>query len=429
MLMTFRCPPHLKERIDALIREGLYPDFSAFVLAALQNQLVLEEAQTPGAAAAAPAETGSDSAPPPAPHNVPVETGPSHPFEGEAERQESGPQDVPIDLGLAARPSREARPKARPLPYRPPPAPSIAPLPDVLRLDRLSPEPPIRLPAVAPDLLPPGEVVPINRWLFGQYNRLLPAKVSLRALAVLVSEARDAVPLREAASRTAEAAADFGSHLRALDARLDLHRDEALATAFPDEGPLGQKGRLRYQNHFVGHVVKGEAGGLPADLKLARIETRKGRPYILPTAPGWAFARLSNPLLDGHTDEDGPARFGAEETAFLLQHVREKVPAEVFAYRVVLTLIRRGERTPDEVTAGLAPYLPPGWTVAAQKDFIATQRTGAIARAADLGLILRQREARRISYQVTPEGDRFLDLVGEAPAGTRKKGSRRTDNK
>jgi hypothetical protein len=405
MLMTFRCPPHLKERIDALIREGLYPDFSAFVVAALQNQLVLEEAHTRGA----------PGRPPEGPA-VPAAEAPRAP-------PGQGVKRVDLDEGNLEHLFQQIHPKIE-RPARPehvPPAADTA-LPEILNADRVSPQPPVHLPTVPADVLPPDRVVPINRWVFGQYNRLLPAKVSLRAVAVLVAEAGDAVPLADAAARIADAAARFGSYLRALDDKFRLHRDEALATAFPEEGPLGQKGRLRYQNHFVGHVVKHEAGGLPADLKLAAIESRKGRPYILPTAAGWELARLANPLLDGDGAATRPARFSTEETSFLLQHIREKVPAEVLAYRAVLTLIRRGADTPDQVTAGLAPYLPAGWTVSAEKDFIATQRTGAIARAADLGLVLRQREARRITYQVTPEGNRFLDQVGEAPAGTRRKG-------
>jgi hypothetical protein len=208
-----------------------------------------------------------------------------------------------------------------------------------------------------------------------------------------------------------------------------LHRDDALATAFPEKGPLGQKGRLRYQNHFVGHLVRGEAGGLPADLKLARVESRKGRPWIAPTAPGWEFARLANPVLDNTNGGSPPARFNSEEVAFLLQHIRATVPPEVFAYRVVLSLIRRGDRTPDQLTGGLTPYLPEGWTVATEKDFIATQRTGAIARAADLGLIQRQQQARHITYRLTAAGEHFLAEVGQAPGLRKPKTQPRTDNK
>src|SRR5262249_61070129 len=97
------------------------------------------------------------------------------------------------------------------------------------------------LPSPPPDDLPPDKPVPISRWIFGQYNRLLPAKVSLRALAGMVGQTGDAVPPAEAAARIPEAAPRFGAYLCSLDERFGSHRDDALATAFPDEGAAGQK--------------------------------------------------------------------------------------------------------------------------------------------------------------------------------------------
>src|SRR5436853_1441001 len=133
------------------------------------------------------------------------------------------------------------------------------------------------------------EDIPLERWLFGQYNRLLPAKISLRALAGIAMEGRDELQLNSAAPRIAEVATRLGDYLRALDRRFGTHRDDALATAFPESGLEGQKGRVRYQNQFVGHTVKGEQGGLLVGLKLAIIQVHRNKPYILPTLAGWGF--------------------------------------------------------------------------------------------------------------------------------------------
>jgi Arc/MetJ-type ribon-helix-helix transcriptional regulator len=349
MLLSFRCPPPLKERIDALVRAGLYPDFSSFVVAALENQLLQEET-----------------------------------FAEEA----TGPRVV---------------------------SPSLPAVSTGLELSRLGGSPPCPLPGAVPEDLSSEQPITVDHWIFGQYNRLLPAKVSLRALAVMTAESGDAVPLAEAAPRIAELAARFGSRLRDLDRRLGTHRDEALATAFPDEGPEGQKGRLRYENHFVGHTVNGRPGGLPADLRLAAILMRKNRPWVTPTTAGWEFARLPNPLLDGSAAAAPPHRFSDEEADFLLRHIRQAVPAEAFACRVVLSLIAGGDRTPELLTRGLAAYLPPGKNPNKLKDFLSTQRTGVLGRASDLGLIRRVRQARHISYRLTDRGQAFLGRLGGPP--------------
>jgi hypothetical protein len=270
------------------------------------------------------------------------------------------------------------------------------------------------LPSPPPDDLPPDKPVPIDRWIFGQYNRLLPAKVSLRALAGMVGRTGDAVPLAEAAARIAELATRFGAYLRSLDERFRSHRDDALATAFPEQGAAGQKGQLRYQNHFVGHTVKGRPGGLLVDLKLAVIEFRKNRPWLMPTDPGWDFASLPNPLLDEPVGQRPPARFTEAEVRTLLGYIRSYVPAEVFAYRAVLSLIEQGERTPEALTVLLGRYYAPGRHPlhGSAADLVSTQRTGVIGRAADLGLVQRHRQARHITYLLTDEGRRFLADVG-----------------
>src|SRR5436309_3303815 len=45
MIVSFRCPPELKARMDELVHAGLYADFSNFCVAAIENQLLLEAEQ------------------------------------------------------------------------------------------------------------------------------------------------------------------------------------------------------------------------------------------------------------------------------------------------------------------------------------------------------------------------------------------------
>src|SRR5437588_2819216 len=83
------------------------------------------------------------------------------------------------------------------------------------------------------DMWVKGQGIPLDRWVFGQYNKLLPAKASCRALAHLLNGKPKGV-LREDATRiVAEKATDLGDFLRNHDEQHDVGRDEALSTAFP----------------------------------------------------------------------------------------------------------------------------------------------------------------------------------------------------
>jgi hypothetical protein len=394
MLLTFRCPPDVKERVNELIKSGLYPDFSAFCLAAIENQLLLEETHAKHEGMAESQESQEEIRTP----KIPAGDAQRLSSLGLAERlQLLLPRDSDLALGKGESIRQE------------------------LALERLDAEPPLQLPAGHSDLFKTGEWVPIDRWLFGQYNRLLPAKIAMRALAVMTADKKESLLLEEIASRIAEIAARFGAYLEGLDRRFETHRDDALATAFPDPGPDGLKARLRFQNHFVGHTIKGEQGGLLVGLKLAEIRVRRNKYCILPTLPGWHFARMPNPLLDDKVSET-PTRFSEEEIAFLLQHIQENLPVERFALQVVLSLLAQGNTTPESLTNRLAKYLRHGRQLSEHQDYVSTQRTGVLGRASDLGLIKRERNARYITYNLTPKGSQFLSDLGGAPDGVQKTG-------
>lgn len=412
MILSFRCPPMLKERTEALIATGLYSDFSAFCVAALENQLLLEEAHSNAKGRGVPLETQTL-------RQGGISSG-KRLAKGETVREGRKRRD----MSRTGAPSSSSYIPPLPLDGRATTKESNEPhlvgtqtiSPDLV-LAHLSAEPPFALPSVLSDVFQTDQEIPVERWLFGQYNRLLPAKVSIRALAVISMEGKDALTLEAVAPRIAEAAAHFGSYLQSVDRRFSYHRDDAFATAFPELGVEGQKGRVRYQNHFVGHTVKGEQGGLLVGLKLAVIQVIKNKPHILPTTAGWEFARLPNPLLDTPISE-GLARLSGEEIEWLLRRIMEHVPVELFAYRVILSLVSEGRRTPESLNQGLALHLSPGKKLSDEEDFVSTQRTGVLGRMGDLSLVGRERQSTRMTYYLTPGGKIFLDKVGsisEAP--------------
>lgn len=382
MILSFRCSPRLKQKVDRLIEKGLYSDFSAFCEVALENQLLLEESGSEG--------RGSLRPQPPAPHGH----GGSRTRRKNVAETPEGPQiieSVPTNSVLTGQTTTNGFPE------------------DLLR-ERTDANAPFALPDPSPDLFGPGQSVPVDRWLFGQYNRLLPAKVSVRALCVIASaEGKDSLKLESASARIAEIAATFGDHLRRLDSNSGAHRDDALSTAFPEAGADGQKGRVRYQNHFVGHTIKGEQGGLLVGLKLAVIQVVKNKPCILPTKAGWNLALLENPILDHGTP--GTGRFTLAERDFLLQHVRSFVPAERFAYSVILEMLLRGVVSPEAMTTELFKLLSPGRKSEEAKEFVNTQRSGVLGRMTDLGLIVHDRNGRNVNRVITPKGESFFGAI------------------
>lgn len=388
MIVSFRCTPDLKDRVDELVQSGVYDDFSTFCVAAIENQLLLEAEHADGEGVATKLPSKRRARP--------------------TARSAAGSASALAMLELASPSSPGGRPNDE--------AVTEIGVPSLLKRDRLNEKPPFMLPAMFADVFDGADRVPVDRWLFGQYNRIFPVKVSTRALAAIALEGKDALNLSTAGPRIAEAASQVGEYLRMLDRRFGHHRDDALATAFPSAGLEGEKGRLRYQNHFVGHTVKGEQGGMLVGLKLAVIQTVKNKPHILPTSAGWEFAQLANPLLDDHAD-DPKRRLTEDEAAFLLEHIRANVPAEVFAYRVVLSVIDAGHNTPDSVNERLKAFRSPDRRSNDDDDFLATQRNGALGRMTDLGLVGRERQATRVSYRLTEEGRTFLHKVGAVPVG------------
>jgi hypothetical protein len=241
-----------------------------------------------------------------------------------------------------------------------------------------------------------GEDIPLNRWIFGQYNKLLPAKASCRALAQMLKTTPDGLDLSKTAWRIAEEAWALGDVLAAWDIFYGFLRDDTLATAFPTTSD----GRRRYANQFVGSVNReGQISGLLFDLKL--INFAKGdRRRILLTEPGWKFALMHSAVLDDADDK--PARkFTEQETQFLLAHISRNVPAENFAYRSILEAISGGADNPDKIDAALLKHSSRDTQQRLSKSFLSTQRSGAISRMVDLGLIARAREGVKVSYLIT----------------------------
>ncbi len=258
-------------------------------------------------------------------------------------------------------------------------------------------------PALYPtDSLSPGADVPLDRWIFGQHNKLLPLKATCRALAHLTaSESPGSLALSKAAAEIASEAVKLGDYLRHLDEISGAHRDDALSFAFPfSKSPNVDKSRLRYANQFVASfTTQGCLSGLPIEFKLANRDQSR-TPQILLTEAGWLFACLPNPILDGGKNGKH-SKFSSEEIRFLIEHIRMRVPAEAFAYTVILDALTEGANTPDTLDDALQDYLPKRDAKPFTRAFLTTQRAGVVSRMIDLGLIRRVRDGITVTYIAT----------------------------
>jgi hypothetical protein len=267
-------------------------------------------------------------------------------------------------------------------------------------------------PAPPPDdVFVPGQHVTLDRWIWGQYNKLLPVKATCRGILSLLSTTEadwQGIPLSKAATEISDKVIILGDYFRSLDATYELSRDDALSTAFPFSGSDREdKARLRYANQFVAGANKhGRLTGLLVDLKLIN-QVRGKTPKILLTQTGWEFASLHNPVLDGKYDGPPTARLSEDERNLLLQHISLTVPTEDAAYRAVLSAILDGAETPEALDIALKRFLPERTEKPFTDAFVSTQRSGAISRMSDLGLIEKVRSGVRVKYVITEAGKTY----------------------
>lgn len=383
MIICINCGTETKAKMDGLLSKDHYRDYSELVAVAVENLWMLDrEVAERGALV-----IGEGSALPVAPPAPPL-----------------------VDRISPAKAGKPAPPPSRQIKT---PSVALASIgPDPIRipelflsegLDRLS-----TATVEVPRIENSEESFTLDRWLFGQYNKLLPAKANCRALVRLTVGQEKGALLDTVAAQIAEAAALLGDYLTDHDRRHQIGRDEAMATAFPRSGPDAKKSRTRYINQFVGSMnSRNTLSGLLWDYRLAGLALGSG-PFVLPTEQAIHLARLTNPILDGC--QTVPAqKFSSEETTFLLDHIRSFVPVEEFAFRTLIHAIAVGADTPHHLDEALHALVPTDSNRSLSSSFLTSQRSGALSRMADLGLIARTRKGVRVSYGVTEQGQRFME--------------------
>jgi hypothetical protein len=376
MVICFKCDVETKSELDRLLRSGTYKDYSDVIAAAVANYGILhDELHSSGSVV-----IGEDSA------------------EASTERPPAMSRTRPAASVNEAAPSK---------PHLVPSLPAIFRREPVIATQRQN-----AFAQLPDDVFLPGQEVPLDRWPFGQFSKLLPAKASCRALANIEISGEKPLSLESIATRIAAEATGLADYLAMLDEHLQLQRDDALAVGFPATSDTVAKSRLRYANQFVGALSKtGVLSGLLVDLKLINLTSARMAKVGL-TRVGWEFALIENPVLDAAAPNG--QKFSNEERSFLVDHVSRSVPTEAFAYRTILRAILRGATTPDALDQALQAHIPEARKEKITAAFITTQRSGVISRMADLGLLSRAREGVRVSYVPTETGTAFANRSAAA---------------
>lgn len=243
-----------------------------------------------------------------------------------------------------------------------------------------------------------GEAVPLNKWMFGQFNKLLPLKAVCRALAHIQLKEGGGVSVEGASTLIANESLDLARYLIKRDLDCNRIRDDAWATAFPKPaGKNWQKGRTRFANQFVGSSnKKGVVTGMPIEMRLIN-QSKDKKPKIWLTQKGWDFAQMKNPILDGNGEAKN--KFTDEEITFLLNHISQSVPQEYFAYKAITEGISNKNNTPEKLDKYLERNISYDSENKSTPSFLSNQRSGAISRMVDLKLVIRKRRGVNVTYE------------------------------
>ncbi|MFQ5910118.1 MAG: hypothetical protein ACE5IJ_05275 [Thermoplasmata archaeon] len=239
--------------------------------------------------------------------------------------------------------------------------------------------------------------------LWGQYNRLLPAKVGLRVLTQALSSSPDGISLEDYHRKATNVGVKARRFLTDIDAFQGIPRGERLSTAFPE---ATEKSIHRFQSHFLGYLQRdGSAVGALPELGFITISPEAPNGVQM-TDIGLAFVRLPNPVMEG--DSIPRKTMSPAEVQFLLNHFRSFMDGEFRFIKGLLQWISQGMDSPETLTRQVQREYPE-WS----RKVASTMRAGALGRMQELNLISRLREGRQITYCVENAGLELLEEDAE----------------
>lgn len=237
-------------------------------------------------------------------------------------------------------------------------------------------------------------------WLWGQVNRILPLKFCLRVLAQNLPTDANVIEYWGLSKQLCLEAREIGTALGRKDRELAKSRGEGLAAAFPT-GEDADKANERFRNLFLGALRSdGKPSGALPQLKFISLVKDGDAIGVGLTRSGLQFAELESPVLDRG---DFSSALSDEEAAYYLGHILGAVPGEVQAFKIILSAISTGKTRREDLNAAIA-NLYKDWS----EPLVNTQRTGAMSRMFELGLISKVKTGVAVNYGLTARGEEFL---------------------
>jgi len=254
------------------------------------------------------------------------------------------------------------------------------------------------------DILLPDATKEEDLWLWGQVNKIFPIKLAARYLFNVLKEGRESIELEEFYKEIATSARSVGTFLLQDDEKNNRRRDDRFSTALPI-GSEKSKSFSRFCSQFVGYKRSdGILTGALFLLKFANFSNTNKEPRIGITSHGLRFAKIINPILD---EKVMSKTLSVEEVEFYLSHIANDVPGEFKAFHIILSIIDKGVNSRGLINSEIKKITPQKWS----DDVINTQRTGAMSRMYELGLIEKLKHGVFVEYGITEKGKQFIGIA------------------
>ena len=259
-----------------------------------------------------------------------------------------------------------------------------------------------------------SEIQPHTRYLIWSfYNRFLPVKIVLHALAVSMAKQGTAwIDLNQLKDQSYEFALEISKSLKEHEDKFEVPRNQRLSTGLPT--PLSEttglrgfqrrkkelkllSSKIRFMEQFVGRKTSGdnpEFHGAGFSMGLIAVKFVNNICYVSLTENGKEFVLLNNPVIDNRQSD---VAFFRDEVNFIVQNIIPRYTLEKIIMDKILEELKKGSLTSNEINRIFkeekAKYLKNkkkrtiDIEIALEDKIIVQERVSTMGRLSELGLV------------------------------------------